>query len=56
MTETFNVGDKVMYEDSGTGETKYGVITGMSGTNGTIRTITETEIESTPKKLTREVF
>jgi hypothetical protein len=29
MTDIFNVGDKVSYEDANTGETKYGVITGM---------------------------
>jgi ribosomal protein L35AE/L33A len=49
MTETFNVGDKVIYEDSSTGETKYGIITSMSGTDGIIRTTTETEIGSIPK-------
>ncbi|MGO9519844.1 MAG: hypothetical protein ACLPND_22630 [Candidatus Korobacteraceae bacterium] len=48
MIETFKVGDKVTYEDS-TGETKYGVITSMSGADGTIRTTTETEIGSIPK-------
>jgi len=49
MTESFNVGDRVTYEDSSTGETKYGVITSMRGTDGTIRTITETAIECVPQ-------
>ena len=51
MSETFNIGDRVAYEDPSTGETKYGVITSMSGTDGTIRTMTETVIERIPEHL-----
>jgi hypothetical protein len=49
MTEHFNVGDKVVYEDANTGETKYGIITSIKGSDGTIRTITRAKIGSTPE-------
>jgi hypothetical protein len=43
MTETFNVGDKVVFEDAYTDETRYGVITQMSGGDAVIRAILKEE-------------
>jgi hypothetical protein len=51
MTEDFQVGDAVQYEDAYTGELKHGRITQMSGGNAILRTITEREAGRNPKRL-----
>ncbi|MFZ0271055.1 MAG: hypothetical protein WAL34_04315 [Acidobacteriaceae bacterium] len=51
MSEQLTVGDKVVYEDAYTGETKFGEITNMAGGDAVIRTITQTEAGPSPKRL-----
>ena len=51
MTENFEIGDAVEYEDAYTGELRHGRITSMAGGNVMIRTITEKEAGRNPKRL-----
>jgi hypothetical protein len=51
MTENFEIGDAVEYEDAYTGELKHGRSTNMAGGNVMIRTITEKEAGKNPKRL-----
>ena len=51
MNEGLNVGDRVVYEDAYTLETRYGVITNLAGTDAVIRTITKEEAGESPKRL-----
>ncbi len=51
MTENFEIGDAVEYEDAYTGELRHGRITSMAGGNVMIRTITEKEAGKNPKRL-----
>jgi hypothetical protein len=51
MTENFEIGDGVEYEDAYTGELRHGRITNMAGGSIMIRTITEKEAGRNPKRL-----
>jgi hypothetical protein len=51
MTDYFQVGDVVEYEDAYTGELKHGRITQLSEGNAIVRTITEKEAGKNPKRL-----
>lgn len=51
MSDNFQVGDKVVYEDAYSGEIKYGLITNMNGLDAIVRTITQKEAGLNPKQL-----
>jgi hypothetical protein len=53
MSENFQSGDKVVFEDAYTGEVKYGLITNMNGSDPIIRMITQEEAGPNPKPLPR---
>jgi hypothetical protein len=51
MSTELNVGDKVVFQDAYTDETRYGVIAQMSGGDAIIRSITKEEAGGSPKPL-----
>jgi hypothetical protein len=53
MSEEFSVGDKVVYQDAITGETRFGLITSLKGGDAIIRVITEAEAGNDPKRMPR---
>jgi hypothetical protein len=53
MSEQFSAGDKVVYEDAYTDETRYAVITQLNGGDAVLRSITEQEAGKSPKRLAK---
>jgi hypothetical protein len=53
MSDELLVGDRVIYQDAITGETKFGLITSVHGGDAIIRVITEAEAGKDPKRLPR---
>jgi hypothetical protein len=51
MPEEFHPGDYVLYDDPESGETRFGVITSIIGSTGTIAPVTRIDIESITEKL-----
>lgn len=51
MNEQFKTGDKVVFEDAYSHETKYGEITNLNGTDAVVRLITAKEAGDRPKRL-----
>ena len=49
MAEEFHVGDWIVYEDPGTGETKYGIVTSIRDGSGTIAPIGRIDIGTPPE-------
>jgi hypothetical protein len=55
LTPVFLVGEKVEYVDAYTGETRYGTIERMYGSNAIIHTLTKEEAGSNPKRFTAQI-
>jgi hypothetical protein len=51
MPEEFHPGDYVLYDDPESGETKFGIITSIRGSKGTIAPVTRIDNESIPQQL-----
>jgi hypothetical protein len=51
MPEEFHPGDYVLYDDPESGETKFGIITSIVGSKGTIAPVTRIDTESITEKL-----
>jgi hypothetical protein len=55
LTPVFLVGEKVEYVDAYTGETRYGTIERMYGSNAIIHTLTKEEAGPNPKRFTAQI-
>jgi len=55
LKPVFQEGDKVEYVDAYTGETRYGTIERMYGSNAIIHTLTKEEAGSNPKRFTAQI-
>jgi hypothetical protein len=51
MPDEFHPGDYVLYDDPESGETKFGIITSIRGSRGTIAPVTRIDNESIPEQL-----